>query len=58
MIDAVETIIAPSAIERAMEIFESVKDRDRIQARKVLTDCISRSSPPAKPIRKSWWSGA
>ena len=43
MIDAVETIIAPSAIERAMEIFENVKDRDRVdlvQARKVLTDCI------------------
>ena len=41
MIDVLESAIAPSAIERALEIFEKFKDRDRaelVQARKALTD--------------------
>jgi hypothetical protein len=43
MIDVLESAVAPSAIERAMETFEKFKDRDRaelVQARKVLTDHI------------------
>ena len=43
MTDVLEIAIAPSAIERAMEIFEKFKDRDRVelvQARKALTDHI------------------
>ena len=43
MIDFLERALAPSAIERAMEIFEKFKDRDRgelVQARKALTDHI------------------
>ena len=43
MIDVLESAVAPSAIERAMEIFEKFKDRDRaerVQARKALTDHI------------------
>ena len=43
MADDLETIVAPSAIERAMEIFSSFKERDHadlVQARKALTDQI------------------
>ena len=43
MIDFLERAVAPSAIERAMEVFEKFKDRDRaelVQARKSLTDGI------------------
>jgi len=43
MADDLETIFTPSAIERAMEIFGSIKERDHVdlvQARKALTDHI------------------
>ena len=43
MADYLETTVAPSAIERALSIFERFKDRDRaalVQARKALTDHI------------------
>ena len=43
MTDLLETVVAPSAIELAMEIFEKFKDRDHaelVQARKALTDHI------------------
>ena len=43
MPDQIETTVAPSAIERAMSIFEKFKDRDHaalVQARKALTDHI------------------
>jgi hypothetical protein len=43
MADDLETTVAPSAIERAMSIFEGFKDRDHaslVQARKALTDHI------------------
>jgi hypothetical protein len=41
MADNLETTVAPSAIERAMSIFEGFRDRDHaslVQARKALTD--------------------
>ena len=41
--DALETTVAPSAIERAMSVFEKFKERDHteiVQARKALTDYI------------------
>jgi hypothetical protein len=41
--DEIETFVAPSAIERAMELFEEFKDRDHcelVQARKALTDYV------------------
>ncbi len=43
MDDNVEASIAPAAIERALGIFEKLRDRDRaelVQARKALTDHI------------------
>ena len=43
MADHLETTVAPSAIEKAMSIFEKFKDRDPgalVQARKALTDHI------------------
>ncbi|MBV9562679.1 MAG: hypothetical protein JOY90_19900 [Bradyrhizobium sp.] len=43
MADVLETTVAPSAIERAMTIFEKFKERDHselVQARKALTDHI------------------
>jgi hypothetical protein len=43
MTDVLESTVAPSAIDRAMEIFEKFKDRDHAaldQARKALTDHI------------------
>jgi hypothetical protein len=43
MTDPVEENVAPSAIERAMEVFEQFKDRDHpelVQARKALTEHI------------------
>lgn len=43
MDDNVETLIAPAAIERALGIFEKLRDRDHaelVQARKALTDHI------------------
>jgi hypothetical protein len=43
MTDDLETTVAPSAIERAMSIFEGFRDRDHaslVQARKALTDHI------------------
>ena len=43
MTDVIEIAVAPSAIERAMEIFENFKERDHaelVQARKALTDHI------------------
>ena len=41
--DHVETTVAPSAIERAMAVFEKFKERDQaeiVQARKALTDYV------------------
>jgi hypothetical protein len=43
MTDEVEITVAPSAIEKAMAIFEAFKERDHaelVQARKALTDHI------------------
>jgi hypothetical protein len=43
MADDLEAAVAPSAIERAMSIFEGFKDHDHsslVQARKALTDHI------------------
>jgi hypothetical protein len=43
MADKVETTIAPSAIERAMQVFESLRTRDHaepVQARKALTEHV------------------
>jgi hypothetical protein len=43
MTDVLESAVAPSAIERAMEIFESFKERDHaglVQARKAVTEHI------------------
>jgi hypothetical protein len=43
MADQLETIVAPSAIEKAMSIFEKFKERDHaalVRARKALTDHI------------------
>ena len=43
MTDVLESTVAPSAIERAMEIFEKFKDRDHaalVQARKALTEYV------------------
>jgi hypothetical protein len=43
MTDDVETTVAPSAIERAMELFESFKARNHtelVQARKALTEHV------------------
>jgi hypothetical protein len=43
MTDELDTTVAPSAIERAMAIFENFKQRDHgplVQARKALTDHI------------------
>jgi hypothetical protein len=43
MTDVLETTVAPSAIERAVTIFEKFKERDHaelVQARKALTDHI------------------
>jgi hypothetical protein len=43
MTDVLESAIAPSAIERAMEIFERFREREHtelVQARKVLTEHI------------------
>jgi hypothetical protein len=43
MVDHLETTVAPSAIERAMSIFERFRDRDHaalVQARKALTDHV------------------
>jgi hypothetical protein len=43
MTDLVEEKVAPSAIERAMEVFEQFRGRDRpelVQARKALTEHI------------------
>ncbi len=40
MNDPIEDILAPSVIERAMGVFQSLRDRDRcelVQARKALT---------------------
>ena len=49
MTDVLESTVAPSAIERAMEIFEKFKDRDHaalVQARKALT-----GRPHLRPFR-------
>jgi hypothetical protein len=43
MTDPMEEIVAPSAVERAMSVFEQFKDRDHcelIQARKALREYI------------------
>lgn len=43
MTDVLESAVAPSAIERAMEIFERFRERDHaelVQARKALTEHI------------------
>jgi hypothetical protein len=43
MTDVLESAVAPSAIERAMEIFERFREREhteRVQARKALTEHI------------------
>lgn len=43
MADEVETSVAPSAIERAMQVFESFRTRDHaelVQARKALTEHV------------------
>jgi hypothetical protein len=43
MADQLETTVAPSAIEKAMSIFEKFKERDHaalVRARKALTDHI------------------
>ncbi|WP_426434088.1 hypothetical protein [Bradyrhizobium genosp. P] len=43
MTDVIESAVAPSAIERAMEVFEHFRERDHavlVQARKTLTDHI------------------
>jgi hypothetical protein len=43
MADNLETTVAPSAVERAMSIFENFKERDHVelvQARKALTEHI------------------
>ena len=43
MIDPVEDVLAPAVIERAMSIFESFRDRDRVdivQARKAVTQHV------------------
>jgi hypothetical protein len=43
MIDPIEDLLAPVVIERAMSIFESFRDRDRVdivQARKALTQHV------------------
>jgi hypothetical protein len=43
MADEVETSVAPSAIERAIEVFESFRMRDHselVQARKALTEHV------------------
>ena len=43
MIDPIEEVLAPAVIERAMSIFESFKDRDRVdvvQARKAVTEHV------------------
>jgi hypothetical protein len=50
MADELETTIAPSAIERAREIFEAFKQRDHadlVKARKALTD--QRIGSPKRP---------
>jgi hypothetical protein len=50
MADELETTIAPSAIERAREIFEAFKQRDHadlVKARKALTD--QRIGSPKQP---------
>ena len=43
MADEVETSVAPSAIERAVEVFERLRTRDHselVQARKALTEHV------------------
>jgi hypothetical protein len=43
MHDALQDVIAPTAIERAMSIYEQLRDRDQtilVQARKILTKRI------------------
>jgi hypothetical protein len=43
MTDAIETTVAPSAIEKAMELFEAFRVRDHtelVQARKALTEHV------------------
>jgi hypothetical protein len=43
MADEVETSVAPSAIKRAMEVFERLRRRDHtelVQARKALTEHV------------------
>ena len=43
MIDPIEEVLAPAVIERAMSIFESFRDRDRVdivQARKAVTQHV------------------
>ena len=43
LIDPIEEIVAPAAIERAMSVFEQFKDRDHcelIQARKALREYV------------------
>ena len=43
MIDALEDVIVPLAVERALQVFESLKDRDHaslVQARKAATEHI------------------
>ncbi|WP_157450296.1 hypothetical protein [Bradyrhizobium sp. ARR65] len=43
MIDEIETTVAPSAVERAMVVYETFKERDHaelVQARKALTEHI------------------
>ena len=43
MIDPIEEVLAPTVIERAMSIFESFRDRDRVdivQARKAVTQHV------------------
>jgi hypothetical protein len=43
MADNLETTVAPTAVERAMSIFENFKERDHVelvQARKALTEHI------------------
>jgi hypothetical protein len=43
MIDPIEDVLAPAVIERSMSIFESFRDRDRVdivQARKAVTQHV------------------
>ncbi len=43
MTDPMEEVVAPAAVERAMEVFEQVEPRDhlqRVQVRKALTEHI------------------